>query len=121
MHFLANENFPGTAVAALSAAGHDVAWVRRERPGLADAGVLAWAIHEQRILITFDKDFGELAWNQRILPATCGIILFRIAMPPPDQAGAILSGRITARTDWAGHFSVIEATRVRMRALDAMR
>jgi hypothetical protein len=32
MRFLANENFPGAAVTALKAAGHDVIWVRMQRP-----------------------------------------------------------------------------------------
>jgi hypothetical protein len=31
---LANENFPGAAIAALGAAGHDVLWVRRAAPGM---------------------------------------------------------------------------------------
>jgi predicted nuclease of predicted toxin-antitoxin system len=61
MRFLANENFPGAAVIALESAGHDVVWVRVAAPGATDPDVLAWAAHEERILLTFDKDFGELA------------------------------------------------------------
>jgi hypothetical protein len=37
MRFLADENFPRAAVAALEAAGHDVVWVRTAAPGAADA------------------------------------------------------------------------------------
>jgi Domain of unknown function (DUF5615) len=40
MRFLANENFPGSAVAVLREAGHDVAWVRTAAPGIADPEVL---------------------------------------------------------------------------------
>lgn len=61
MRFLANENFPGSAVAALEAAGHNVVWVRTAAPGSDDLDVLAWAARELRILVTFDKGFGELA------------------------------------------------------------
>jgi predicted nuclease of predicted toxin-antitoxin system len=61
MRFLANENFPGAAVTALEAAGHDVVWIRTAAPGAIDRDVLAWAAREERILLTFDKDFGELA------------------------------------------------------------
>ena len=61
MRFLANENFPGAAVAALEAAGHDIIWVRVAAPGTTDPDVVAWAAREGRILLTFDKDFGELA------------------------------------------------------------
>jgi predicted nuclease of predicted toxin-antitoxin system len=58
MRFLANENFPGAAVVALGADGHDVVWVRVAAPGMRDPDVLAWAAREGRILLTFDKDFG---------------------------------------------------------------
>ncbi len=68
MLLLANENFPEAAVAALRARGHDVAWVRTEAPGRSDREVLEWAQRENQILITFDKDFGELAFHSR-LPA----------------------------------------------------
>jgi predicted nuclease of predicted toxin-antitoxin system len=61
MRFLANENFPGTAVKVLQAAGHDIVWVRTAAPGSEDPDVMAWAAREERILLTFDKDFGGLA------------------------------------------------------------
>jgi predicted nuclease of predicted toxin-antitoxin system len=73
MRFLANENFPGTAVAALIAAGLDVVWVRNTAPGVSDPDVLSWAIRDERILLTFDKDFGELA-RASALPSACGAI-----------------------------------------------
>jgi predicted nuclease of predicted toxin-antitoxin system len=69
MRFLANENFAGAAVQALAAAGHDVAWVRTAAPGMVDPDVLAWAVREGRILLTFDKDFGELARASGLPPA----------------------------------------------------
>ncbi len=34
MRFLANENFPGDAVTALEATGHDIVWVRTAAPAL---------------------------------------------------------------------------------------
>jgi hypothetical protein len=74
------------------------------------------AAREERILLTFDKDFGELA-KASPLPAGCGVILLRIPMPRPDGVGQQLTGLIMARDDWAGHFSVIEPGRVRMRLL----
>jgi len=76
--------------------------------------VLAWAVHEQRILLTFDKDFGELARGSA-LPHTCGVVLLRIPMPKPGEVGRRLADLILARDDWVGYFSVIEPGRVRMR------
>ena len=67
MRFLADENCPRAAVAALEVAGHDVAWVRLAAPG-ADADVLAAAARKGRVLLTFDKDFGELAARSALPP-----------------------------------------------------
>ena len=63
MRLLANENFPGPAVDALRAAGHDVLWARLDMPGADDPTILGRAQHEQRIVLTFDKDFGDLAFT----------------------------------------------------------
>ena len=117
MRFLANENFPGAAVKVLQAAGHDIVWVRTAAPGSDDPDVLAWAAREERILLTFDKDFGELA-RASTLPTTCGVVPLRIPMPPPGDVGHRVADLIVARDDWAGNFSVIEPGRVRMRPLD---
>ena len=114
MRFLANENFPGPAVAVLATAGHDVVWVRAAKPGATDPDVLAWAARERRILLTFDKEFGELA-TRSALPPECGVVILRTPMPKPGEAGQRVAQLIMARDDWAGHFSVIEPGRVRMR------
>ena len=116
MRFLANENFPGVAVAALESDGHDVVWVRTAAPGTSDPDVLVWAARERRVLLTFDKDFGELA-RASALPLTCGVVLFRMPMPRPGDAGRRLADLVAARDDWAGHFSVVESGRIRMRRL----
>ncbi|MBD2206820.1 DUF5615 family PIN-like protein [Calothrix sp. FACHB-1219] len=116
MRFLANENFPADAVEVLRQQGHDVVWIRTDAPGISDFEVLSRAQTDDRILLTFDKDFGELAFRSQ-LPATSGIILFRIKAP----SGAVVAQKvriaIASRNDWAGHFSVIEDDRIRMRLL----
>ncbi|MEZ2142961.1 DUF5615 family PIN-like protein [Bradyrhizobium sp. DN5] len=116
MRFLADENFPGSAVAALRASGHDVVWIRTSAPGSSDHEVLAQASKERRILLTFDKDFGELA-KASSLPSTCGIVLLRVPPPAPGRIGKVIADLVLGRDDWAGHFSVIEPGRVRMRPL----
>ena len=116
MRFLADENVPGDAVAQLEAAGHDIVSLRTVAPGSKDEDVLALAVREKRIILTFDKDFGELAWRAG-LPMSTGIVLIRLPMPAAAEVGAILAARIAERTDWAGHFTVIEPGRVRMRPL----
>lgn len=116
MRFLANENFPAAAVAALRASGHDIVWVRETAPGARNMEVLAWAAREERILLTFDKDFGDLA-RASALPCACGVVLFRIPLPDPARIGQRLAMRVNERDDWPGHFSVIEPGRTRMRPL----
>ena len=116
MNFLANENFPLDAVEILRQAGHDVAWVRSDAPGSTDPQVLAWAVREKRIVLTFDKDFGDLAFRAG-LPGGCGIILFRLGAATSAQLAEQVVSSITARDDWAGHFSVVEPGRIRMRTL----
>jgi predicted nuclease of predicted toxin-antitoxin system len=116
MFLLANENFPLDAVDALRNNGHDVAWIRSDSPGISNVDVLARAIDENRVLITFDKDFGELAFHAN-LPAQYGIILFRIAMPSSSHIARFVVAAINSRTDWPGNFSVVEDTRIRIRTL----
>lgn len=116
MRLLANENFPLDAVLALRENGHDVAWIREDARGSNDEQVLARGQQEERILITFDKDFGELAFRSK-LPATSGMILFRISAPSAQHVAQVAVQAIASRTDWAGHFSVIEDNRIRMTPL----
>ena len=116
MRFLANENFPGDAVEALRLQGHDIRWIRADAPGSSDPHVLALAQAEERILLTFDTDFGELAFRSG-LPATIGIVLFRFRMTSAQQVARVVAQAIASRSDWAGHFSVVEIDRVRMRLL----
>jgi predicted nuclease of predicted toxin-antitoxin system len=116
MKILANENFPGEAVEALRARGHDVAWIRTDAPGVSDEQVIRRAAAEGRLLITFDRDFGALAFRSR-LPAPSGIILFRMAASSPSFVAQTSVALIEARSDWAGHFSVVGADRLRMTPL----
>ena len=116
MRILAHENFPREAVEALRARGHDVFWARTDSPGAPDTQVADRAASERRILITFDKDFGELAFRRGLFPLA-GIVLFRIKTPSPAQVAQVTVAVLEGRSDWAGHFSVVEEGRVRMTAL----
>ena len=78
--------------------------------------MLELARDEGRILITFDKDFGELAFR-RGLTAPQGIILFRISLASPGYATNLIVTVLESRSDWVGHFSVVEDDRIRMTPL----
>lgn len=79
MRFLADENVPLPSVDALRAAGHDVASISRESPGAPDPRVLERAQQEARLLITFDRDFGELIFARGAsgLPGVISSDLYR--------------------------------------------
>jgi hypothetical protein len=116
VRFLANENFPRAAVLAPRALGHEVDWIREDAPGSSDEAVLLRARRHGQVLLTFDKDFGELA-HRAELPKSCGIVLFRIPLRPAALVGARISQIVISREDWTGHFSVVEPGRIRMRPL----
>jgi predicted nuclease of predicted toxin-antitoxin system len=116
MRILANENFPLDAVEALRQQGHDVAWIRTDAPGSSDQAVLERAQAEDRIVLTFDKDFGELAFRTK-LPASSGIILFRISTASPEYVARTAVAALSSRADWAGNFSVVEDRRIRVTPL----
>ena len=116
MRLVANGNFPGEAVEALQNRGHDVLWIRITAPGSDDESVLAQAQAESRVLLTFDKDFGELAFRSK-LPASSGVILFRIGMPSAAHVAEVVTRVIDSREDWVGHFSVVDDRRIRMTRL----
>jgi predicted nuclease of predicted toxin-antitoxin system len=116
MRILANENFPGEAVEALRRAGHEVLWIRTDAPGLSDRAVLARASAEDRLVLTFDKDFGELAFRFG-LPALSGIVLFRFSPSSASKVARMAEAALASRNDWAGHFAVVEENRIRMTAL----
>ncbi len=120
MRILANENFPGPVVRALRQRGEDVVWVREDQPGAPDEAVLSRAQKEGRVLVTLDKDFGELACRAA-LPAECGVILFRLSGASPDEDNARALAALASRTDWAGHFAVVQDDRIRLRALPRLR
>jgi predicted nuclease of predicted toxin-antitoxin system len=82
-----------------------------------DEDVLELAVRESRVLLTQDKDFGELAFR-RGLPADCGIA--RLRFPPVPRLVTDYAVRVlTPQTDLRGQFVVVEEQRVRHRLIPA--
>jgi len=116
MKFLLDENIDARLLPFLQALGHDVTSVAKDYfYGLFDEDVLAMAHQEHRILITNDRDFGELIFRQQ-LPHS-GIILFRLA---PNDADIDLRKKrlqhvLTNYADQLHHFLVVTQKSVRIR------
>ena len=94
--------------------GYSVLYVAEMDPGLADELVLDRAKQTQAVLLTADKDFGELVFRQRKL--TSGVILLRLAGSPPLQKAEIVTAAFEEHsTDFMGAFSVITSSNIRIR------
>ena len=119
MRILANENVPAPVVAALRQRAHDVMSVKDEMRGASDREILARAQAEGRIVVTCDRDFGELAFRFG-LPAACGVVLLRLSGSSPLTDNTRALAALDSRTDWAGHFAVVTGDRIRMRPLPAL-
>ena len=71
---------------------------------------------DARTIITFDKDFGELAYKER-RNSSHGIILFRLTLTSPEYLARKISAALKSRKDWEGFFSVVEDDRIRVTPL----
>jgi hypothetical protein len=111
--FLANENVPGDAVAAARQEGHDLAWISELSPGADDDTVLAQSLAQNRVLLTFDKDFGEMAFRQG-KDATCGVILMRPRLREPEYVAGFTVAVLAQTVVWEGHFAVAQEGKLRV-------
>jgi predicted nuclease of predicted toxin-antitoxin system len=75
LRIFADESVEGEVVARLRIEGHDVAYVPETSAGIRDDEVLARANAENRVLLTEDKDFGDLAFFYG--SRSSGIVLLR--------------------------------------------
>lgn len=115
MKFLLDQNVEGRILTFLSGQGHDATRVGVDYPpGLPDEDVLATAHAEQRILITNDRDFGELIFRHR-LPHS-GVIYLRFPLDSTaEQKIANLANLLATRSTDLGQFLVATPRGVRIR------
>jgi predicted nuclease of predicted toxin-antitoxin system len=90
IRLLADENFPKASVVSLRTAGHDVRSIAEDMSGASDRAVLALARSENRYLLTFDRDFGELIYRHGEA-APPGVIYFRFLPADPEELVRILA------------------------------
>ena len=74
--FIADVNIEKKIVDYLHDNGYDVKWVPDYNCTISDNDLIRIAKREKRVLITNDKDFGEITFLQRRVSA--GIILIRV-------------------------------------------
>ena len=116
MNFLADESVDRQIVDALRADDHAVLYVTEMDPGISDNEVLDKAEKGSAILITADKDFGELVFRQQRI--TKGVVLVRLAGLLPSKKAEIASTMIKKHLDAIQNaFSVISPNALRIRRI----
>ena len=79
MRFLVDENVGPSVAHWLSTEGHNTASVYMETRGISDREIIRRASEEDRILITCDKDFGDLVFRE-----LRGVVLLRLEGYRPE-------------------------------------
>ncbi|GBC84541.1 hypothetical protein HRbin11_00972 [bacterium HR11] len=114
MRLLADENVDGPIVTRLRQEGHQVIYVAEMEPGLSDEAVLQMANRENAVLMTADRDFGELIF--RLRKDVPGVILLRLAgLPPERKADTVAQIIANLGSRLQGAFTVIGVRTVRRR------
>ncbi len=113
MHLLADESCDFSVVRKLRAAGHDVVAVAEVALGATDDEVIDLARRETRVLITEDKDFGQLVFASA--KSSSGVILIRFpSTARPLLPEAVLELVNAEQERLFGSFVVIQPSRIRI-------
>lgn len=114
MRWLADECIAASLVEFLRTGAHDVLYVAEAAAGLSDPDVIALALQEGRLLLTEDKDFGDLVFRrERAVP---GLVLMRINTDNSRLKAKRLAAAIDRYGEGLfGRYMVIEEGRFRSR------
>jgi predicted nuclease of predicted toxin-antitoxin system len=116
MILLADENVDKQIIDRLRQDGHEILYVAEMEPGISDDLVLTRANEKNALLLTADKDFGELVYLQNLLIAG-GVILLRLEGLISDLKAEIVSKAFRDHSaDLPQSFSVISPGMIRIRS-----
>jgi len=114
LKLLADEGVDRLVVVRLRDDGHDVTYVAEEDPGISDDIVLGLSGETKALLITADKDFGELVFRQG--QAYRGVVLLRLGGLSNQRKAELVSATLRDHgVEMEEAFSVIEPTSLRIR------
>lgn len=117
MLFLANENIPAKSIEILRASGFIVKSVKEEKPGITDTMVLDLAKDLSAIILTFDKDYGEIIFRNEY-PAPPSVVFFRFkGYSASFAADFLLSLMDMGFFVLDGYFTIVEENNIRQRKL----
>ncbi len=114
MNLLADENVDWAVVERLRLDGHQVDSIAELSPGVSDEEVLRLAVATGAVLVTGDKDFGELVYRRGL--AHAGVVLLRLDGLDNVTKPEVVSRAIQDNSaDLPGAFTVISSDSVRLR------
>jgi predicted nuclease of predicted toxin-antitoxin system len=112
MRFLADESCDFSVVRTLRSADHDVVAIAELSPREEDSAVMDRAVKDSRILITEDKDFGQLVYAR--MQTTGGVIFIRFpARARRSLPAAVVELVRRCGESLIGNFTVIQPGRAR--------
>jgi predicted nuclease of predicted toxin-antitoxin system len=113
--FVADESVDKQIADGLRRVGYEVLCVWELDPGLADEDVLALAVGQGAVLITADKDFGEIVFRQR--RAAAGVLLIRLAGLSQHAKATLVVRAVQAHSGKLRNaFTVVSPGHVRVRS-----
>ena len=116
MKILADESVDYPVVASLRKLNYDVYYIAEIKSGIKDEEVLEIAQKENRILLTSDKDFGELAYRQKL--ANNGVVLYRLSGLSNERKSLIITDSFKSHSsEMANKFTVITSNHIRIRKI----
>src|SRR5215213_9463754 len=115
MNLLADESVDRHIVERLRQDGFEVLYVAEMEPGVADNVVLERANERTALLVTADKDFGELVFREGQL-SSGGVVLIRLAGLSAERKAKVVADAFRKHgAEFSQRFSVIPPGRIRIR------
>jgi predicted nuclease of predicted toxin-antitoxin system len=116
MKLFADENMARAIVSKFRDKGHDVMYASEVEPGAADTDWLERAEQDGRIIITSDKDFGDLIFRDRL--TSHGVVMLRLNdMTLIDRIARLEQAWPVVQAHPSGKFIVITPSKIRIRDL----
>ncbi len=113
--FLANESFPLTSVKIIKDKGFDILRIGDDFFGITDEEVIDFANSDDRIILTFDSDYGELIFKNGYNISN-GVIYFRWSIFNAEEPGDYLLYLIDRNEiDFKNKFTVINRNNIRQK------
>jgi predicted nuclease of predicted toxin-antitoxin system len=114
MNFLANENFPKPSIILLRTHQHFVVSISEDFPSISDEEVIKIAVEQNLIILTFDKDYGELIFRYKH-PIPPSVVYFKSKGISPASAATELIKQIDNKMELLNHFTIIDDKNIRQR------